>query len=126
MAQDVPTAEEVKDFLVASRKRSLCFGLCLGKKPASTVMIMHRRQPPEALMRLAKKAGESPRVTCGKIKTKGKKITLYCERDAPPGLAKHLRRYLITLPMKGMSVTVLDAQGSVLEEELDEEEQTNV
>ncbi|MFV2034676.1 MAG: hypothetical protein ACC631_06150, partial [Halocynthiibacter sp.] len=81
MAQDVPTAEETKALLAVSRKRALAFGLCLGKKPDASVMILHRNKSPEILMRMAKKAGETPKVTCGKIETKGKKVKLDCTHD---------------------------------------------
>ena len=93
MALDIPTAEETMALLAVSKKRALAFGLCLGKKPDTSVMILHRNKSPEILMRMAKKAGETPKVTCGKIETTGKNIRLDCATDVPVGRGSNSQRY---------------------------------
>lgn len=122
MALDAPSAEEVQGLIAVSRKRALAFGLCLGKKPDGTVLIMHRIKSPEILMKQAKKAGESAKIACGQIETKGKKVLLSCEKDPPGTMAKHLKRYLKSIGM-AMSVVIIGPDGTVLEQEVDEDDQ---
>jgi hypothetical protein len=123
MAEEIPTAKETKELFVLSRKRAISFGLCLGKKPETSVLILDKKKAPAILMRMAKKAGETTKLAYGTIESKGKEVTLTCEGKIPPGLAKRLRLYLKSISLPGMSITVLDAAGGLQEEEGDDEAQ---
>ncbi|MFT5849822.1 MAG: hypothetical protein ACI9H6_000644 [Patiriisocius sp.] len=49
MALDKAKTDELKDAIATGRKRSLPFGLCLGKKPEGTVLITHKTKSPKVL-----------------------------------------------------------------------------
>lgn len=114
-------ADEIKSLIGVSRKRSVNFGLCLGKKPETTTILMHRMKSPDVLGRQAKQAGETNKVTYGTLQTKGKKLNLSLEVDMPPGLALQGRKFFNTLGIK-LSIVVLDASGNLLDSDLDEED----
>lgn len=114
--------EEMKSLIAVARKRPLQFGICLGKKPETTVFIMHRLKDGEILGRRAKKEGETAKIAYGEVNAKGKKLMLSCVGDPPPGIAKRLRLFLKghDLPMK---VLVLDPLGGLLEDDGEPEEE---
>lgn len=113
--------DEIKSLIGVSRKRALNFGLCLGKKPDTSVILMHRMKSPDVLGRQAKQAGETNKVTYGTLETKGKKLYLTLEADMPAGLAQHGRKFFGSLGIK-LSIVVLDSSGNTLESDLDDDD----
>lgn len=113
--------DEIKALIGVSRKRALNFGLCLGKKPDTTVIMMHRMKSPDVLARQAKQAGETNKITYGTLETKGKKLNLTLQGDMPPGLAQHGRKFFGSIGIK-LSIVVLDASGKTLESDLDDDD----
>jgi hypothetical protein len=121
MPLDKAQAEELKSLVAVARKRPLNFGLCVGKQPEGTILELHRVKSPEILGRLAKKSGETAKIAFGTLEVKGKRMTLNCAEDPPPGLAKRTKMFLKSLDMK-MAVIIADAEGNILEQEIDEED----
>ncbi|MEL6477171.1 MAG: hypothetical protein AAFR17_07570 [Pseudomonadota bacterium] len=123
MPLDNDAIDELKSLIAVSRKRDLNFGLCLGKKPEDTALVMHRIKGPEMLQRSAKKMdGVLPaKSSFGTLRTKGKIVTLSCQSDPPQGGAKRLRIFFreINLPMR---VILLGPDGAVFEEDGEEED----
>jgi hypothetical protein len=117
------TKEEISELttmVAVARKRDVGFGLCLGKKPETTVMEMHRMKAPDILERQARKAGETAKSTSGMATVTGKVLTLKCLEPPPAGLVKPLKGFFkfIEMPMK---ICIADAEGNLLEED-DEED----
>lgn len=113
--------DEIKSLIGVSRKRALNFGLCLGKKPDTSVILMHRMKSPDVLGRQAKQAGETNKATFGTLETKGKKLKMTLQADMPAGLAQHGRKFFGSLGIK-LSIVVLDSTGNTLESDLDDED----
>jgi hypothetical protein len=113
--------EAMKALLAVARKRPLNFGLCIGKQPEGTILEMHRTKNPDALGLLAKKSGETGRIAIGTLEVKGKIVTLSCAEDPPAGLAKRTKQFFKFVDMK-MNVRVADAEGNVLDEDVDDDE----
>ncbi|MCV2868168.1 hypothetical protein OEW28_05955 [Defluviimonas sp. WL0002] len=114
--------EELKSMVPVARKRALGFGVCLGKKPEGTVMVLHRMKEPAILARQAKKEGETPKVTFGTVEIKGKKMMLQCQGDILPGMSKNLRKFLAGLDLK-LKIVALDADGNVADDDGEPEEE---
>jgi hypothetical protein len=119
MPLDDAAVSELKSLIAFSRRGPVNFGLCLGGKPEDTALVLHRLRSPEVLMREAKKAGGTPKVTCGTVETAGKIIRLSCLEDPPPGCAKRLRLFLRNIVKLNFKVTVANAAGDILEEDAD-------
>jgi len=111
---------ELQGLLKVVRKMPLNFGLCLGKKPEDTVMMLHRTKSPDVLGRQSKQAGETSRVAFGVAEAQGKRLTLKCEGDPPANMAKQLRNFLAA-QKAAMKVIIADASGTVLEEDGEDE-----
>ncbi len=122
------TSEDIDEMIAliaVARKRPLNFGLCMGKKPDSTVFFLHRMKAGEVLARQAKKEGDTAKIAAGTVEARGKVLTLTCTDDIPPGIAKSLKRFLSSIDMP-MKVIAIDAMGNVAEaegEETEEEDQ---
>jgi len=112
---------ELKAMFPVARKGPVSFGLCLGKKPETTALYIHRKKAPEILGRQAKKASDSSKLAFGTVTVKGKKLLLQCEGDVPGGLAKKTKEFLnfLKTPMK---IIILDATGKVLESDGEDDE----
>ena len=119
LMQDEELAE-LKTLLAKSRQRPISFGLSLGKKPEDTVLILDLKKPPQTLMRNAKKAGETPKVTCGSCEVSGKIVTLTCEADIPAGIAKAMKKFFSAIGTN-FKVVVVDANGGAFESDGDED-----
>ncbi|HMO07105.1 MAG TPA: hypothetical protein PKD10_05580 [Paracoccaceae bacterium] len=124
MPFDSEKLDELKSNLAFARKRPLAFGLCLGKAAETTVLLNHKTKEPEALGRLAKKEGETTKVVFGTMAVEGKNLDLACQSDPIPGLARKTKEMLKALGLK-MKVRILDAEGNVLEEQGDEDDEGN-
>ena len=57
--------KELKSKLVLSRNKPMNFGLCLGKRPEGCVLLLDLRKRGEALAKIAKSAGETPKTVFG-------------------------------------------------------------
>ncbi len=110
---------EMNTLLAAARKRPVNFGLCLGKKPDATVLLLHRKKPPTILGRLAKKSGDTAKIAVGTLTLKGKTLLLSPEEDPPGGIAKKLKMFFSSKKMK-MKIVLLDAAGNTLESDGDD------
>lgn len=124
MPMEESALEDLKSMLAFARKGPVGFGLCLGKKPGNTVLIMHRKKAPEMLQRLAKKEGETAKTACGEIEVTGKKVNLRCFEDPPAGLLKTLKSFFPKTVGMALRVVLIAADGSVLGGDEDEEETT--
>jgi len=122
MAMEETALDDLKSMLGIARRGALNFGVCMGKKPEDTVMILHRKKPPETLQRLAKKDGDTAKTTCGIIEVAGKKANLQCLDDPPPGLPKALKRFFADTVGMALKVTLVSADGTVLESDGDDDE----
>lgn len=121
MPMDQSALDDLKAMLKFARKGPVGFGVCLGKKPANTVLILHRKKAPEMLQRLAKKEGETAKISCGEIEISGKNASLRCFEDPPPVLQKALKTFFAKTVGTPLKVTLLNAEGSVLEGDEDED-----
>jgi hypothetical protein len=114
--------DSLKEAIATARKRDLSFGLCLGKETATTVLTTHKTKDPEAMKREAKQKGETNKIAWGMMSVKGKDVQLSCVDPAiPPGLARKTRELLKLAGVKS-KVTLLDAEGNVLEADDDEDD----
>ena len=118
MALDDTAISELKAMIAVAKRRDLNFGLCMGKKPEDTALILDRKKPPEVLLRTAKKEDgvTASKSTFGTLRAKGKVISLTCQSDPPPALARHCKLFLIKAGMN-MKVLILDENGGLLEED---------
>ncbi|MEM9583117.1 MAG: hypothetical protein AAGA08_08380 [Pseudomonadota bacterium] len=121
MPLDSDQMDELKKLIAVSRKRALNFGICLGGKPETTILFLHRMRSADVLMREAKKAGDSTKTACGTVQTKGKILSLTCLDKPPAKLARTTKLFLAKLGMK-MTVKVLDRDGGVIDEDVDEDD----
>jgi hypothetical protein len=119
---DAGVFEEIKANIAVARKRPLAFGLCLGKKPETTILINHKTKEPDALGRQAKKDGETNKFVCGMMSVEGKNLNLSCVGDIPTGIARKTKEMLKLAGLK-FKVRVLDPSGNPVEEDGDEEDE---
>jgi len=115
--------EDLKEMIAVARKRDVSFALCLGKTIEDTGLLMHRIKPPDVLQRKVKKLdGVVPnKNTLGTARAKGRKLMLTCLEEPPPNARRLLKKFLIEIDMP-MKVILLDASGSVLEEDDEDDE----
>lgn len=121
MADDTPTAEDIRKQILLTRKRPLAFALALGKKPEGTVLFIHRSKSADVLLKFARKAGETQKLAFGEISTDGSKTTFKCEKDPKGPMAKHLKQYFRSIKLK-QSVIFLGPDGAVLDAESEEDD----
>lgn len=121
MPMDPEQIDAMKSWLAVARKQPMNFGLCIGKQPQSTVLVMHRTKNPDSLGLQAKKEGDTGRIAVGTLEVQGKVLTLRCEGDPPAGLAKRTKQFLKSVDLK-MNVCVADADGNILEEDREEDD----
>ena len=101
---------ELSTLIAAARKKPINYGLCIGKKPDSTILYLHRKKSPEILMRLAKKAGDTAKVAMGTVSVSGKKMIFSVMGDAPSGMDKRVKLFL-TANKTPFVVEVLEESG---------------
>lgn len=114
MALAKEAIDEVKALIATSRKRSVNFGLSLGKQPEDCGLVMHRIKASEALFRQARKMdGVVPnKSTFGTVETKGKTITFTCNVKPPSTSAKMMRQFFRTLSLP-MKVVMISPDGTI-------------
>ncbi|NIZ59791.1 hypothetical protein DL239_02245 [Sedimentitalea sp. CY04] len=120
MADDAPAADEVRKQIALTKKKPLAFALALGKKPEGTVLLMHRTKAAEALLKQARKIGETPKLAFGEISTEGTQTTFKCEKDPNGPMAKQLKQYFRSINVK-RSVIFLGPDGEVLDSDIDDD-----
>ena len=109
MPMEESALEDLRSMLAFARKGPVNFGVCLGRKPENTVLILHRKKAPEFLQRKAKKDGETAKIACGEIEISGKMANLRCIEDPPPGLQKVLKKFFAKTVGPSLKVTLLAA-----------------
>ncbi len=118
------SGEDLKTTIGQARKKPLAFGLCLGKKADTTLLMTHKTKSPSVVGQQARKAGETSKFTFGMMSVKGKNLMLTCEGDVPAGMARKTKEYLKSagFPMK---VVLLDKSGATIESDGDDDEEEN-
>ncbi len=109
---------DLKAMVKVSRKGPIGFAFNPGKSDSEHFLAMHRKRPGALLGKEAKKEGPGVKVAFGTCLTNGKDLELTCERTVP-ALAKVLKKYLKSQKVS-LNVKVLDADGNVLDEDIDE------
>lgn len=124
MPLDQAQMKELKEAITLARKRELNFGLCLGKKPDSTIFMTHKTKSPTVLGKAAKADGETKQVSFGALSANGKELTLVCEGKIHPGMGRKIRELLKAAGIS-MKIIVTDPEGnSEVGEDEDGEGQT--
>lgn len=121
MPMDKDELDELTKLFKKARQKPLPFGVCMGKTPENSVLYLHLKKPAEVLMRNAKKAGETTKTSFGTCAVNGKIVSLTCEGDILPGMARNMKRFLLKNDIK-MKVEILDPEGNLLESDGDEDE----
>lgn len=101
-----------------AKKRDLNFAYCPGNDPAEDVFVLDIKKKPEIMGRLARGEGTGTKIGFGTAKVTGKVMTLSCER-ALPQAAKKLKKFLKSENI-AMNIIVLDVEGNVLEQEVED------
>lgn len=113
-------AAELRSDITAAKKRAVNFAVCVGKKPETTVLLVHKIKGPEILEKQAKSAGDTSKTLCGVMNVKSKDMMLTCADAPPSGTAKKVRDFLKVIGLK-MKVLILDAAGETLEADGEDE-----
>jgi len=119
MADAIGTrGKELKKLLAQAKKKELHFAYCPGGQVQDDVFMMHRKKKPEVLGREARAEGEGSKIGFGRVEVTGKIVSLSCDRVIS-GMAKKLKKYLAKENCK-LNVRLLDADGTVLEEDIED------
>lgn len=121
MPLDQAKIKELKETIVLAKKRELNFGLCLGKKPETMVLMTHKTKTPAALGKLAKADGETQQFTYGILSADGKDLKLAVEGKIYPGMGRKVREMLKGAGLS-MKILVLDPDGNEAESDDPEDE----
>ena len=119
----MPSEDEIADLkalITVARKMPVNVGLCLGKKPADSVVKIDRKRAPEALMREAKKAGETSKVAAGTLSIEGRNGVFHCVTAPPSGLGKALRGFFKSIGLN-FELEVIKPDGQAEEEGAEDE-----
>lgn len=119
MAIPPPDADDIRALIALSRQRIVSFGFCLGKRPGTAVLVMHRDRDASVMARKARQLGETPRLAFGFLSTRGRVVTLTCENTPPPRIAKHVKKFLMGLGLK-VKVTLAAEGGAEAPDEANE------
>lgn len=114
MLLDKGQMETLKSDLAVARHSELNFGICLGKKPETSVLLTDRKKDGDLLAKTARKMGETGRVYCGTIRWEGRDMFFdVADGDVPPGsFAKKVKAFLASAGVKA-NVLVLQNGESV-------------
>lgn len=116
--------DDLKINIADAKKRALPFGLCVGKKPETTMLICDKKKKPDLLAKQAKKAGDTNKVAQGVLETKGAELHFTCEGDIPGGLQRKLKEYLSAASLK-FKIRIVDSSGKFLDEDGEEDAVSN-
>ncbi|MCW1919917.1 hypothetical protein NX862_14245 [Rhodobacter sp. KR11] len=122
----MPSEDEIADLkalITVARKMPVNVGLCLGKKPADSIVKIDRKRAPEALMREAKKEGETAKVAAGTLTIEGRSGVFHCVTAPPSGLGKSLRAFFKAIGIN-FDLEIIKPDGQAEGEEDDAEEPT--
>ncbi|MEO0402591.1 MAG: hypothetical protein AAF214_09480 [Pseudomonadota bacterium] len=109
---------ELKKLVAVSKKRDLAFAYCPAGTTPDDVFYLDRKKKPDVIGRTARAESEGSKLGFGMAKTKGRVMTLTCDREMA-GMAKKLKKYLKQEKCP-MNVVVLDKNGNVLEEDIED------
>ncbi len=120
MPIDEAHTKELRTLIAASRQQPVNFGLCLGAKPETDTLLLHRTKATRALSMEAKAQAKGTKAAFGTATAEGTTLSLACEEKPPSGIAKRARLMLkaMKLPLK---VRLVGADGEVFEEDGEEE-----
>lgn len=109
-----PSEDQIKDIksMISVAKRGpVNIGVCLGRTPEDTVVVMHRSRSPAALERDAKAQGETSKACGGTLQIEGRDARMTCDGTPPAALGRQLKMFLKSIGLS-LKVTVLDAKGA--------------
>ncbi|WP_299154013.1 hypothetical protein [uncultured Tateyamaria sp.] len=109
---------ELKKMVKLSKKRAMSFAYCPAGSPQDDVFYIDRKKKPEVIGREARAESEGTKLGFGTVESSGRVMSLTCTRELPQ-MAKKLKKYL-KLEKCPMNVIVLDADGNVLEEDVED------
>ncbi|WP_299287397.1 hypothetical protein [uncultured Tateyamaria sp.] len=109
---------ELKKMVKLSKKRAMSFAYCPAGSPQDDVFYIDRKKKPEVIGREARAESEGTKLGFGTVESTGRVMSLTCTRELPQ-MAKKLKKYL-KLEKCPMNVIVLDADGNVLEEDIED------
>ncbi|MBC2836523.1 hypothetical protein [Paragemmobacter straminiformis] len=118
MADYKVSGPEIKKFVKIMRREPVSFAYNPGDRPEDDYLGLHRLKPPQVLGKEAKEEGQGAKYAFGTGTVEGKLLTLTCERVLP-GLAKKMKRCLKAQKVM-LNVQILDADGTVLEADVEE------
>ncbi len=121
MAAGKESGEDIGTAIGQARKKPLAFGLCLGKKAETTLLMTHKTKAPSVVGQHARKAGETNKFTFGTMSVKGKNLMLTCEGDIPAGMARKTKEFLKSAGL-AMKVVLLDPTGATIESDGDDDD----
>lgn len=110
---------ELKAMVALAKKGPINIGFCLGKKPATAVVVMDRKRAPEILAREAKAAGETAKTVGGIIQIDGTDATIRCEIKPPGDLAKQVKGFFAAIGVK-LTVAVVMPDGKPAPQDADD------
>ena len=111
--------DEIKRLVKVARKAPVSLGFNPGTGDEDAWLGLHKTRSPDVLGKEAKAGAEGGKVTFGTATVAGKVMTLSCLRELP-GVAKKLKKYLKSQKVL-LNVVILDADGNVLESDVDED-----
>lgn len=118
MSEFSVAGDELKKLLKVSTKQPVSFAYCPGSSVDTDLFGLHRKKSPDIMAKSLKSEGDGPKVAFGMAQMEGKVISLRCERVLP-ALAKKVKKFLkLNKVMK--NVRVLDADGNLLEEDIED------
>ena len=118
MSEYAVDGPELKKLIKIARKEPLPFAFNPGKSDDEHYFAMHRRRPAKALGKAAKEEGAGRKAAFGTCTVEGKVMKLRCE-IVVPSMARALKKFLKANKVS-MNVEILDADGSVLEQDIED------
>ncbi|WP_299733505.1 hypothetical protein [uncultured Tateyamaria sp.] len=109
---------ELKKMVKIAKKRDLNFAYCPGNDPKEDVFVLDRKKKPEVMGRVARAEGTGSKLGYGTARAKGRIMMMTCERELPQ-MAKKLKK-LLKFEKLPMNVIVMDKDGKILEEDIEE------
>jgi hypothetical protein len=120
MPIDEKRAAEIRSLINAAKQQPVHFGICLGPKPDTDTLLMHRSKAPKALSMEARTEAKGTKVAFGSATVEGSLLSLTCDEKPPGGLAKRTRIMLKAMKLN-LKVRLVGADGEVYEEDGEEE-----
>jgi hypothetical protein len=125
MPADESRIKEIRGLINAAKQQPVHFGLCLGAKPETDTLLMHRNKAAKSLSMEARTEAKGTKVAFGTATVVGSTLNLACEEKPPGGLAKRARTMLKAMKLN-LKVRLVGADGEVFEEDGEEEPEAPV